>query len=220
MSPPSGTVLLVVGYALFLLGVAHGFDRLARHTSVRSARWRTGAFTYHQDHDAWLCPQDQWLWPRSFDPDQRVMRYRAKPSVCNACPVKHSCTASASGREITREVDPWPHSEVGRFHRGIACSIAVLAVALPAGMLLTVSRASEVLVLVATIGASAAAGVVPLARHLWRTPAGFPDHVPHIRAGAPAEPADRFATRWGSFSLTDVSRSSRPAATEPEGDTS
>lgn len=217
MSPPSGSVLLVVAYALFLLGAAYGCDRMARHTSVRSATWRTGAFTYHADHDAWLCPQDQWLWPQSFDPEQRVMRYRASPTVCNACPVKHSCTTSPSGREITREVDSWPHSEAGRFHRGIACCLAVLAIALPAGMLLTVSRAADVLVLVATILASAAAGL-PLARHLWRTPAGFPEHVPHISAGAPPGPTDRFATRWGSFSVTDVSQSSRLPATKPEGE--
>ncbi len=217
MSPPSGTVLLVVAYALFLLGVAYGFDRLARRTSMRSARWRTGAFTYHEDHDAWLCPQDQWLWPQTFDPGQRVMRYRAKPSVCNACPVKHSCTASASGREITREVDPWPHSEAGRFHRGIACSIALLAVVLPAGMLLSVSRVSDALLLVAVIGAAAAAGM-PLARHLWQSPAGFPDHVPHVGADDVVLPRDRFATRWGSFSTADASRTSRLAAREHEGD--
>ena len=56
-------------------------------------RWSdTGrvAFVYHEDHDAWLCPEDQWLWPKSFDPDNRVMRYRGSPSICNACPVKQT----------------------------------------------------------------------------------------------------------------------------------
>ena len=30
--------------------------------------------------------------------------------------------------EVSRQVDPWPHSEAGRFHRGIACAIAGLAI--------------------------------------------------------------------------------------------
>ncbi|MEO7058987.1 MAG: hypothetical protein ABI083_04665 [Lapillicoccus sp.] len=208
MTRPSDAALLVVLYAVFLLGVAYGFDRLARRTSVRAARWRTGSFTYHRDHDAWLCPQEQWLWPQSFDPDQRVMRYRAKPTVCNACPVKQTCTSSTQGREITREVDPWPHSEAGRFHRGIACCIALLAVALPAGMLFSRPRLTDTLLLLASVAVAVLAGI-PLARHLWRTPSGFPEEVPHVRAGASPAPADRFATRWGSFRVTDVSGSSR-----------
>lgn len=209
MTAPSAGVLLVTTYAVFLLLVAYGFDLLARRTSSRSARWRTGAFTYHRDHDAWLCPQNQWLWPHSFDPGQRVMRYRAKPSVCNACPVRDACTTSPHGREVTREVDPWPHSEAGRFHRGIACTIAALAVLLPAGMLLARRDAADVLVLLCTIATAVAAGI-PLARHLWSSPTGFPEHVPHRTAGAPQQPdglGDRFATRWGSFSVTDVSSS-------------
>ncbi len=217
MTTPSVSVLLVVAYSVFLLGVAYGFDRLARRTSARSARWRTGAFAYHADHDAWLCPQDQWLWPHSFDPGQRVMRYRAKPSVCNVCPVKSTCTTSPHGREVTREIDPWPHSEAGRFHRGIACSIAVLAVLLPAGMLAGRPDVLDVLVLVVTIVAAAAAGI-PLARHLWRTPSGFPDHVPQLSPGSPDGPPDPFATRWGSFSVTDVRGGSRLRSGDQEGD--
>ena len=43
-----------------------------------------------------------------------------RPHVCNACPRKDACTDSDHGREIVRPLDPWPHSEAGRFHRGIA----------------------------------------------------------------------------------------------------
>ena len=127
MNPPDVSAWLVAGYALLLLAAAWGFDLLARRTSNRAADWQTGGFTYHADHDAWQCPKDEWLWPTSFDPDSRVMRYRGKPSVCNSCPVKADCTSSPHGREISRHVDPWPHSEAGRFHRGIACVIAALA---------------------------------------------------------------------------------------------
>jgi hypothetical protein len=38
---------------------------------------------------------------------------------------------------------------------------------------------------------------VPLARHLWHTPSGFPEHIPQRTVYQDA-PADRFATRWAS----------------------
>ena len=177
MTAVDTTVWLTAGYAVFLIFVAHGFDRLARVTARRSERWRTGSFVYHADHDAWQCPQDQWLWPVSFDADNRLMRYRATPTVCNACPVKASCTTSSKGREITREVDPWPHSEAGRFHRGIACTIAALAGMLPLVTLVAERDLLDAVVLVATI-AFAGVASIPLVTHFWNTPDGFPDHVP------------------------------------------
>ena len=192
----STNVMLVCGYSGFLLAVAYGFDVMARRVSVRAQRWRTGSFRYHADHDAWVCPQDQWLWPTAYDPEQRIVRYRAKPSVCNACPVKHSCTTSPHGRELTREIDPWPHSEAGRFHRGIACWVALIAVFLPFGMLFSGPSPVGLLALLATIALVVSASV-PLARHLWRTPSGFPEHIPQ-QAVYEQPPKDRFATRWGS----------------------
>ena len=107
-------------------------------------------FTYHADHDAWQCPQDQWLWPTSFDPHSRVMRYRAKPSVCNSCPVKSTCTTSDHGREISRDIDPWPYSEAGQFHRGIACAIAGLALVMVLAMMLAEHNAADLVVLLVT----------------------------------------------------------------------
>ena len=173
---------------------------MAQRTSVKAQRWRTGSFQYHSDHDAWTCPEDQWLWPTVFDPEQRIVRYRAKPSVCNSCPVKATCTTSAHGREVSRQVDPWPHSEAGRFHRGISCCIATLAVLLPAGMLLSRPPAVGLALLLATIAVAVGASL-PLARHLWKTPSGFPEHIP--RSSIYSEPAaDRFTTLWGSFGAT------------------
>jgi Transposase DDE domain len=193
----STNVILVCCYSGFLLAVAYGFDFMARRVSLRAQRWRTGAFHYHPDHDAWICPENQWLWPTSYDPEQRIIRYRAKPSVCNACPVKHSCTTSPHGREVTREIDPWPHSEAGRFHRGIACVVAVIGVLLPLGMLFSGPSALDLLALLAMILLVGVASV-PLARHLWHTPSGFPEHIPQ-RTVYDEPPADRFATRWGSL---------------------
>lgn len=161
---------LGAGYGVVLLVVAYGIDRLARRAQTRLQEQRSGDFVYHEDHDAWLCPEDQWLWPKSFDPDNRVMRYRGSPTVCNSCPVKDSCTSSDDGREMRRMVDTWPASESARFHRGIACSVTVLAVAWPAVTALTVSGwTSQVLVLVTAF--LVALGALPLWAYLRRTPA-------------------------------------------------
>ena len=79
---------LSAAYGIALVLAAHGIDRLAKRVHTLHDANQTTGFVYHEDHDAWLCPEDQWLWPQSFDPDNRVMRYRASPTVCNACPVK------------------------------------------------------------------------------------------------------------------------------------
>ncbi len=169
-------VWLAVGYGLFLLLVAYALDLTARRTSSQRTQWRSGGFRYHEDHDAWVCPEDQWLWPQSFDPDNRVMRYRASPSVCNACPVKSTCTTHDHGREMKRNVDPWPSSEAERFHRGVACVVVVLAIAWPLLSMLGDRSAIELTILAGTV-AVVAAGSWPLWSHLRRTPAAFPEHV-------------------------------------------
>ena len=171
MNDVSVDVWLACGYAAFLVLAAYGVDLMASRASRRTNHWRTGAFQYHADHDAWVCPQDQWLWPQSFDPHHRVVRYRASPTVCNSCPAKSDCTTSSGGREVSRHVDPWPHSEAGRFHRGIACAVTVLAVALPLALMVG-SSAEDVGVLVMT-AALAAMASWPLWQHLRRSPADF-----------------------------------------------
>ncbi len=200
MTAPATTVWLIAGYSLTLLAIGWGFDTMARRASVRAARWRTGRFTYRPDHDAWVCPQDQWLWPSSFDPRHRVMRYRALPVVCNSCPEKSTCTTSEHGREISREVDPWPHSDAGRFHRGIACCVAAFGVVLPLATLVTNHSASEILVLVGAALVVVSLSV-PLARHLWNTPSNAPAHLPHRTAveDRVAAAIDRYSTRWGGW---------------------
>jgi hypothetical protein len=166
-------VFLAAGYAAFLLGVALGVDLMARRSHARSERYRTAGFTYHPTHDAWICPEEQVLTRSETNHDRRLVRYRGRPQICNHCPSKPDCTDSDEGREVVRPMDPWPHSEAGRFHRGIS-----LCVALVAGLILTVETLRnhsplELLVL------GAALVVVALAAwHLHSafrsTPANFP----------------------------------------------
>src|SRR5699024_9678187 len=101
-------------YGVLLLLVAYGIDRFARRAQAAHQKQQTPGLTYHEDHDAWQCPEDQWLWPQSVDPENRVMRYRGSPTICNSWPVKDSCTSSDDGREMRRMIDVWPASESDR----------------------------------------------------------------------------------------------------------
>lgn len=216
MDAITATTWFAVGYALVLLVVAWGIDRMSKRAAMTVEGHRRGGFTYHADHDAWVCPQDQWLWPQSFDPDNRVMRYRGKPWVCNACPVKHNCTSSDSGREIQRQVDPWPASESARFHRGIACTVVVLAMAWPLAAAVAGPSRVEVTVLVGTV-VLVLLGSLPLWSHLRHSPVD-PEGV--LFRMADENEADRLAlaqqlrarrTSYRSDRLLEVTAVRRPA---------
>ena len=118
---------MFAGYGAFLLAAATLLEWLSAHTHRRSLRYRTAGFTYDEQLDHWLCPEGQHLWPHDFDHERRLVRYRAKAHICNGCPRKEACTDSDSGREVTRPLDPWPHSEAGRFHRGLSLMLVALA---------------------------------------------------------------------------------------------
>ena len=124
MSPET---FLAVGYAGFLTCAAFALEWLSAHTHRRALRYRTAGFTYHAEHDHWRCPEGEHLWPNELDSELRLVRYRARAHVCNACPSKARCTDSDEGREIVRPLDPWPHSEAGRFHRMIALLLVAVS---------------------------------------------------------------------------------------------
>ncbi|MEP6761288.1 MAG: hypothetical protein ABJA93_07970 [Sporichthyaceae bacterium] len=170
ISPEVG---LLTGYAGFLLLVAFALDRVAKHSHDRSDRYRTAGFRYHPQHDVWVCPQDQMLWPALYDEQLQLMRYRAKPSVCNACPVKSDCTTSPHGREVTRSTQPWPQSEAARFHRGIVLVLTCLAALL---LVLAVLRNHQLADLLLVALAMTATGWLAhrFTDHFRRAPAGFP----------------------------------------------
>ena len=163
-------------YCVLLTGLGHVIDAMARRAAASAEGGASFGFVYHPDHDAWQCPEDQWLWPTSFDPDHRVMRYRGRPTVCNACPVKDECTPSVSGREVQRAVDPWPASEAARFHRGIACAIVLMGLVWPLATLATSPGSAEVLVLVTAVAVALLASL-PLWSHLRRTAVVLPDQL-------------------------------------------
>jgi hypothetical protein len=175
-------VILAAIYAAALILGALVLEWLSAHTHRRALRYRTAGFTYHEDHDHWRCPEDEDLWPHEIDEELRVIRYRAKAHVCNACPLKAACTDSDLGREIVRPLDPWPHSEAGRFHRGLSLMLIALALLLLLVEAVRNHRLDELVLLAApvVIGTGAA---VHLARDFRAHPANFPAHTPAHRLG-------------------------------------
>ncbi len=185
-------VVLVGGYAVVLLAVAFVVDVLAQHTQRRSERFRTAGFRYLPEHDAWTCSEDAMLWPMEYDKEHHLVRYRAKPSVCNSCQVKPDCTSSTNGREVTRAVAPWPHSEAGRFHRGMSMVLVGLA-----AILLVVAAVRHpqppTLVLGVPMLFTILLGI-RYSAHFRAAPANFPAPTP--ATGLRVTQTSR--TRWGS----------------------
>jgi hypothetical protein len=179
-------VLLMAGYAVFLLAVSVGLDLLARHSHNRSERYRTAGFTYHHKSDAWVCPEDQILTRSEVDRDRRLVRYRGRPQICNHCPTKTDCTDSDEGREVVRVMDPWPHSEAGRFHRGISLSVAGIAALILTFELVRNHSPAEILVL-----GTALVVTGTVARHMHKafrtSPVDFPVPTAPPPAPIPAE---------------------------------
>ena len=177
MSPEA---LLASGYAIFLLLVALGLDLMARHSHRRSDRYRTAGFIYHHHLDAWECPEGEHLQRTEVDHELRLARYRARAHVCNACPSKQGCTDSDDGREVARALDPWPHSEAGRFHRGI-CVVLVALAALIAALALARNTEPSELLLLGSVLAVTVAALIRVTESFRAAPTGFP--------GAPIGPS-------------------------------
>ena len=165
-------VLLAAGYAAFLVVTAFGIEWLSAHTHRRALRFRTAGFSYVEEHDHWVCPEGEHLWLRELDPKLRLARYRARAHVCNACPSKHRCTDSDEGREIVRPLDPWPHSEAGRFHRVIALLLVSLGLLVLAVEVLRHHRVEELTLLLGMLAATVL-GARWLLRDLRAHPANF-----------------------------------------------
>jgi hypothetical protein len=169
----SGEVLLAAGYAASLACGAFVLEWLSALTHRRALRFRTAGFTYDPAHDHWRCPEGEHLWPHEFDHELRVVRYRARAHVCNHCPSKARCTDSDEGREIVRPIDPWPHSEAGRFHRTIALLLVALGLLVLLAELARHHEPGEAALLLALLAVIAFAARW-LLRDLRRHPANFP----------------------------------------------
>lgn len=83
----------------------------------RTAFFGPSLFTYDPEADVYHCPQGKTLRRRKANHTTRkVVIYRADAAVCNACPVKASCTASDHGRGIARSFDADHLDRVRGYH--------------------------------------------------------------------------------------------------------
>jgi Transposase DDE domain len=168
--------VIAAGYGGVLLMSALIIDWLSAHTHRRSLRYRTAGFEYSEHEDLWVCPEGEHLWRHGIDHHRRLVRYRAKAHVCNACPLKEQCTDSDEGREIVRPLDPWPHSEAGRFHRIISLTLVALAALIASVALTRNHELADSATLGALVLVSAFVGRL-LLRDLRRHPSNFPESV-------------------------------------------
>lgn len=200
MSPE---VVLGAGYAGFLVAAAVVIEWLSAHTHRRALRYRTAGFSYDARQDHWQCPEGEHLWPHEFDIDRRLVRYRAKAHICNGCPRKDACTDSDQGREIVRPLDPWPHSEAGRFHRGLSLVLIALSLLVLVAVGARHHEPVEAALLLALLGPALATGRW-LQRDFRSHPANFPDATASqgLRMAAADAGGRRARIRWASQDRT------------------
>ncbi len=119
-------VLIIVGYAAFLLLVAWGFERAARFSHRKVKGFNNLRFRFHEHLGAWQCPEGTYLLLEEIDYERKIARYRAPAHRCNRCGLKSHCTDSPDGRELYHSNRDWPESEMGRFQLVIALTLVVL----------------------------------------------------------------------------------------------
>jgi transposase len=82
----------------------HAYMALPKHDE-RGPLLGKDEFAYDAKRDVYICPQGETLHRKGHDYKERSIRYAAKPSACNVCPLKSRCTKSEKGRWIRRSFD-------------------------------------------------------------------------------------------------------------------
>ena len=79
---------------------------LPKHDERRGPLFGKNEFVYDAEKDLYICPQGETLRRQGLDYKERSIRYAAKPSACNACPLKTRCTKSKKkGRWLRRSFE-------------------------------------------------------------------------------------------------------------------
>ena len=113
--------------------------------------------------------------------------------------MKERCTDSDHGREIVRPLDPWPHSEAGRFHRVIALMLVALAALVAVVGLARNNAVGDALPLAVLLVGCVLTGRW-LVGDLRAHPANFPD--PSLETTGADEGGARGPSRWASENRT------------------
>jgi transposase len=79
---------------------------LPKHDERRGPLFGKNEFVYDAEKDLYVCPRGETLHRQGLDYKERSIRYAARPSACNACPLKTRCTKSKEkGRWLRRSFD-------------------------------------------------------------------------------------------------------------------
>ena len=71
----------------------------------RTSMFTIDAFIYDAQKDLYICPAGETLRRRGYDHRGGYVRYAAKASTCNECPLKSECTKSPKGRWVSRSLE-------------------------------------------------------------------------------------------------------------------
>lgn len=71
----------------------------------RTSMFTIDAFIYDAQKDLYTCPAGETLRRRGYDHRGGYVRYAAKASTCNECPLKSECTKSPKGRWVSRSLE-------------------------------------------------------------------------------------------------------------------
>jgi hypothetical protein len=121
LSPPADIELwIVLFYVAAVLAGARIVEALARAHFARALRYGQHGFEYVEAHDAYRCPQGEYLSLHDVQQDARFAVYRAPPGSCRDCRFKARCCPSDEGRLIVRSLAAWAETNVGLFHRRVS----------------------------------------------------------------------------------------------------
>ncbi len=79
--------------------------------------WPWRDFAWDAEREAYICPQGELLKFSKRVYSKEITIYRAKASMCNACPLKAKCTTSSNGRSISRSFHEEYLDRVREYHQ-------------------------------------------------------------------------------------------------------
>ncbi len=121
LSPPVDIELwIILFYVAAVLAGARIVEAVARGHFARAQSYGEQGFEYVAAHDAYRCPQGEYLVLHNVQHDSRLAVYRAPPASCRQCRLKSRCAPFSEGRLVFRSLAAWAETNVGVFHRRIS----------------------------------------------------------------------------------------------------
>jgi hypothetical protein len=119
---------IILFYVVAVLAGARIVEALARVHFARAQSYGKQGFEYVEAHDAYRCPQGEYLVLHNVHQDNQLAVYRAPPASCRQCRLKARCAPFSEGRLLFRSLAAWAETNVGRFHRSVSVIMFAAAV--------------------------------------------------------------------------------------------